>query len=113
MAGVKGRSGGARPGAGRPRKSKPEAEIQKDAGDPPAEAVERFDDPLAYLLHVMNDAGQEPRLRVRAAVAAAQYLHTKTHDGGKKDGRQEAAKKAASGRFAPKAPPKLVVNNRG
>lgn len=59
----------------------------------------------------MNDVRQDPKLRVRAAVAAAQYLHTKTHDGGKKEAAAERAAKAASGRFAPPAPPKLVVSN--
>ena len=47
-----------------------------------------------------------------AAVAAAQYVHIKKGDGGKKDEDAEKAKKAGSGKFAPSAPPKLVVNNR-
>ena len=51
-------------------------------------------------------------LQVRAAVAAVQYTHTKTGDGGKKDAAADAAKKAATGKFAAAAAPKLVVNNR-
>lgn len=50
-------------------------------------------------------------LQVRAAIAAVQYTHQKAGDGGKKDARKEAAAAAVRGRLAPKAPPKLVVNN--
>jgi phage terminase small subunit len=95
MAGVKGKSGGARPGAGRPKK-----EVK-------GLVVGHTDDPLKFLLGVMNDAGQDPRTRVRAAIAAAQYTHTKKGDGGKKEERAEAAKKAGGGKFAPAAPPPL------
>jgi phage terminase small subunit len=107
MAGVKGRSGsgGARPGAGRPRKAVPpptEASVPPPAGTT---------DPLAYLLQVMNDPAQDPRLRVRAAVAAAQYTHTKRGDGGKKEEQGEKAEKANTGKFAAAASPRLVVDN--
>ncbi len=99
MAGVKGRSGGKRPGAGR----KP---ATVEVGDPANR------DALDFLLSVMNDQTAPIAQRVRAAVAAAQYQHHKAGDGGKKDGQAEAAKKAAS-KFSAAAPPKLVVNNRG
>lgn len=106
MAGVKGKSGGprknsggARPGAGRPKKEKPET---------PAPA--KADDPLKFLLGVMNDTNQDPQLRVKAAIAAVQYTHTKKGEGGKKEGKAEAAKKVA-GRFGPPTAPKLVVDN--
>jgi phage terminase small subunit len=102
MAGVKGRSGGARSGAG--RKSKPKA-------PPPVLDVPAGNDPLTFLLGVMNDAGADARLRVRAAVAAAQYVHAKQGEGGKKDAAERAAGSAAAGKFAPAAPPRLVVNN--
>ena len=106
MAGVKGRSGGprpnsggARPGAG--RKPKPAPLLQLPPGQ----------DPLAFLLGVMNDNTVDARLRVRAAVAAAQYVHPKRAEGGKKEAAARAAKESSAGRFAPKEPPKLVVNN--
>ena len=52
-------------------------------------------------------------LQVRAAIAAVQYTHLKRADGGKKEERHDAAKEAAAGgKFAPSAPPKLVVNNK-
>lgn len=104
MAGVKGRSGGARPNSGpKPKQKPPEAELPAVEGQ----------DPLDFLLSVQNDAAATPALRVRAAIAAAQYVHVKKHDGGKKDDQKEAAQLAAKGRFKPSAPPpKLVVNNR-
>lgn len=74
---------------------------------PPAAA----DSPLDFLIGVMNDINQDPRLRVRAAIAAAQYKHLKRHDGGKKDEQGATARQTAKGKFAPAAPPKLVVNN--
>ena len=79
MAGAKGRSGGARPGAG--RKPKVWAELKVPKGE----------DPLKFLLAVMDDATADPRLRVRAAVAAVQYTHPKKGEGGKKDERKQAA----------------------
>lgn len=102
MAGVKGRSGGARKGAGRkPAPKRPPAVLDVPAGQ----------DPLEFLLSVMNSAETDPRLRVRAAVAAAQYVHPKRGEGGKKEQAEKAAGDAASGKFKPSAPPRLVVNN--
>lgn len=97
MAGVKGRSGGARPGAG--RKPKPRT--------PPVEISER--DMLTLLQDVALGRVEATALQVRAAIAAVQYTHTKKGDGGKKDEAAEKSKKAAGGRFAPAAPPKLVA----
>jgi phage terminase small subunit len=98
MAGMKGRSGGARPGAGRKPKPKPEPL-------PPVDLT-----PLDYLLSVQNDPNAPTNMRVRAAVAAAQYVHTKKHDGGKKDERADKAKAAAkSSRFKSGPPPSSVV----
>lgn len=67
---------------------------------------------MTFLLSVMNDPNADAALRVRAAIAAAQYTHTKTHDGGKKEERERAAEAAGKGRFAPAASPRLVVNNK-
>jgi phage terminase small subunit len=97
--GMKG-GGGARVGAGRPKAEKPEF-IPPPPGDTP----------LDFLKGVMNDISQEPKLRVQAAIAAAQYEHLKMGEGGKKDQKGEAAKRAGSGKYAAAAPPKLVVNN--
>lgn len=97
MAGVKGRSGGAREGAGR---------------KPDVAELPHTDDPLQFLLNTMNDGKVPIAQRVRAAVAAAQYKHTKRADGGKKEEAAAKAAAAGAGRFKPEAPPKLVVNNR-
>ena len=98
MAGVKGRSGGARPNSG--PKPKPRVPLKAKA-----------EDPVEFLLEVMRDPDADPKLRVRAAVSAAQYRHSKKGDTGKREEQAKAAKRAGDGRFAPPAPPKLVVNN--
>lgn len=106
MAGVKGRSGGPRANSGGARKGAGRKKKPAPALDAP-----KTESPLEFLVGVMNDAGADARLRVRAAVAAAQYLHAKQGEGGKKDAADRAAGSAATGKFAPAAPPRLVVNN--
>lgn len=66
--------------------------------------------PLDYLLEVMRDEFEERGRRMQAATIAAPYCHAKKGESGKKEQKDEAAKKVAS-RFSPAAPPKLVVNN--
>jgi phage terminase small subunit len=66
------------------------------------------DSPLDFLKAVYNDPSQDLRVRVRAAVAAAQYTHRKIGESGKKEEQQGAAEKAATGRFAASAPPKRL-----
>lgn len=140
MAGVKGKSGGFRPGAGRPKGSSKAGRVvapKKPANRPvaakpvPPAALSNpgvtpeqpdaptpetaYDDPLLFLLEKMNDPGLDMPLRVRAAIAAVQYKHPKAGDGGKKESVADAAKKAGAGRFAPTAPPPrptLVSNGR-
>ncbi len=75
-------------------------------------APEAADNPLAFLLGVMNDDEQDPRLRVRAAIAAVQYTHPKIAEGIGKKGARQGAAEAIGGKFAAASPPKLVVNNR-
>lgn len=97
MAGVKGRSGGARPGAG--RKKKEPAVLPLSV---------HYDDPLTFLKAVMNDAGAEAKTRVDAAKALMPFVHQKLGESGKKQKRQAEAEKVAS-RFSPAPPPKLVA----
>ena len=106
MAGQPGRSGGprknaggARPGAGRPKKEKPPP-------PPTIEIAER--DMLSLLQDVALGRVDATALQVRAAIAAVQYTHTKRGDGGKKEEVQERAEQAAS-KFRRSAPPKLVA----
>lgn len=115
MAGVKGRSGGARVNSGGKRVG---AGAKKKVVPPFAPAV------VADAVVAQLDAGEHSMLRllqkialglqeadtiqVRAAIAAVQYTHTKRHDGGKKEEQEGLAKKAASKFKAGAAPLKLV-----
>lgn len=133
MAGVKGKSGGARANAGGARVGagrKPKEAAAKSANAvtsgvtvamerqphggalkrKKAEPVEISDrDMLQLLQDIALGRVDATGLQVRAAIAAVQYTHTKKGDGGKKDEEAEKAKKAGAGRFAAAAPPKLVA----
>ena len=92
MTGVKGRSGGARKGAGG---------VRAGAGRPPKEPAiltlaVAYADPAMFLRAVMNDSGSDAKLRVDAAKALMPFTHKKLGEGGKKGEQDEAAKKAAS-----------------
>lgn len=89
--------GGARPGAGRKPK-------------PPHVTTER--DPLEFLIGVMTGEIGANAAQVKAAIAAAPYLHQKHGEGGKKDRAADAAKKAAGGKFATSRPPNVVTLRR-
>jgi hypothetical protein len=101
--GARPNTGGKRPGAGR----KPS--VRGHLPECPDGEM-----PLEYLLKVMRDPEAEPRTRLEAAKIAAPFLHAKpgADAGGKKEQRQDAAEKVATGgKFAPAAPPRLIVNN--
>lgn len=104
MAGVKGRSGGARPNAGGARAG---------AGRKPKPPPEIIQIPETDMLSLLKDIAlgrvEASPIQVRAAIAAVQYTHMKKGDGGKKEEVADAAKKVAGGKFAPTAPPKLVA----
>ena len=106
MAGVKGKSGGARPNTGGAR---PGAGRKPKAVAPVA--IDASPDPQKFLLDLMNDSAADPRMRLDAAKALMPFMHGKPGTG-EKDERQAAAKKVSTGKFAPAAPPRLVVNNR-
>ncbi|MYM25770.1 terminase small subunit [Duganella sp. FT135W] len=67
-----------------------------------------FSDPKQFLLAAMNDPAASGPLRVDAAKALMPFMHQKVGDVGKKEQKQDAAKKVA-GRFSAAAPPKLVA----
>lgn len=96
MAGVKGRSGGKRAGAG--RKAAPFVKIDTEGRDA-----------LDLLLKIAFGEVEANSLQVRAAVAAVQYTHHKLGEGGKKEARQKDAERVA-GNFAPIAAPRLVAS---
>ena len=108
MSGVKGKSGGKRPGAG--RKPAPKVVI---AGPAPF-TVESLahKDPQTFLMALMNDIEADVKVRADAAKALLPFMHQKLGEGGKKDLKQEAAKKAGTGKFGAIVPPHLVSNNR-
>lgn len=107
MAGQPGRSGGKRPGAGR----KPAETVKLDIPVPVADAL-AHKDPKVFLLALMNDLEADVRIRSDAAKALMPFMHTKLGEGGKKDQKQDAAKKASGGKFSAAAPPRLVSSNR-
>jgi hypothetical protein len=80
--------GGVRPGAGRPKS------VPLLLPDLPA-----TNNPLAFLLALVNEPAADIRLRLTAAVAAMPYVHAKMGDAGKKDEKRAAAKKASVGKF--------------
>jgi hypothetical protein len=66
-------------------------------------------DPLDYMRRVWNDPNESPDRRDRLAMAAMPYVHLKPGEGGKKDAKEEAATKAAGGKFkVGKSPLSLV-----
>lgn len=103
MAGIKGKSGGQRPGAGRPKK--PPAKLTDS--ELLTKALQQGD-PRAFLLAVMADADNDARLRVDAAKALLPYECQKKGKGGKKEEAVNAAKKVGHGKFAPGRPPRLA-----
>ncbi len=128
--------GGARPGAGRPRKNPvtvkktkgqaiPAAAVDAEGfkTDPtwpfgqekPAETSPAPDlsalTPLDYLLEVMRDPAEDKRVRLQAAQLAAPYVHAKKGEVSKKAEANEKAKEAAAtGKFSRRAPPRLVAS---
>lgn len=112
MAGVKGRSGGARPNSG-PKPAGPKPLPQTVVLNEPVQSavVGEGPTPLEFLLAVMRDPAVDGKLRLEAAKTAAMYCHLKKGDGGVKDEKAEKAKKAGSGKFGAAPAPKLIVNN--
>ena len=97
MAGKPGRSGGSRPGAGRP----PKEPVMLDVNV-------IYDEPDKFLKAVMNDSGTDAKLRVDAAKALLSAQVRRAENGGKKEEKAAAAAKVAS-KYATATPPKLVA----
>lgn len=110
MAGVKGKSGGPRPNSGGARPGSGRKPKKENAGAKTAPAMPDAT-PLDVLKQMMNDPEVPIAQRIKAAQAAAPYVHQKVGEGGKKEQQAADAKRAAN-KFAASAPPKLVVNNR-
>ena len=77
---------------------KPESSCEDDN---PFEDNYAQDDPLQFLIDVMNDKDNEMGLRLHAAKAALPYKHGKVAEKGKKETKADEAKQATnSGKFA-------------
>jgi hypothetical protein len=98
MADAKGRSGGKREGAGR----KPRAPVCVVLSTDP--------DPVIFLTSMMQCNAIDLALRIVAAKALLLFKHTGSAAGGKKASQADATKVLGKGRFAPSAPPRLVVD---
>lgn len=106
MAGVPGKSGGARAGAGRKPKPKPQpvpipAQIARAEPGKPLDPRPTLEQIALGLLEVSPQ-------QYKALTALLPYTHQKLGEGGKKQQTDEKAKNAA-GRFSTAAPPKLVA----
>jgi len=87
------------------------AELTEGLGEDDKKIIEAENlDPLGYMLKVMNDPQAEKDRRDKMAIAAAPFIHARKGEGaGKKQEREERAKAAGSGKFAPGKVPLKVV----
>lgn len=112
--------GGARPGAGRPKgSSKKRREVATQRPTTVEEAVAalptKFDDAEQYLMSVINNPEVPRDDKIKAALGVIPYQKPKLADkpAGKKEtaaGRAAAAAEGGS-KFAPRPPPRVVVDN--
>ncbi len=67
------------------------------------------DDPLVWLLALMNEPKAKVFDRRNAAQTAVPYVHGKKGEAGKKEQKAEASKEASKGKFSAGKPPLSVV----
>lgn len=67
--------------------------------------IRMYTDPKDYLIDDMNDPLLDRKDRRDAAKALMPFIHARRGEGGKKEERQDAAKKAGSGKFGAAPPP--------
>ena len=101
--------GGARPGAGRPKKADGDVpKVTASTVNRPRKSLSGLT-PLEYMLRVMNDDEAEDARRDRMAMAAAPFVHARAEAAapGKKEQRQAAAEEQAQsgGKYAPPQAP--------
>jgi phage terminase small subunit len=66
--------------------------------------IPRTEDPIKFLVTIMNEPAADLRYRIDAAKAMLPFKHQKLGEGGKKDAQADAAKKAANKFRTPAAP---------
>jgi len=99
------------PEKSRKRREQPsdQAPETEEAGGEFLDCLPTTEDPLVWLLALMN----EPRAKVfdrrNAAQTAVPYVHGKKGDAGKKELKEQAAKEAGKGKYAAGKPPLTVV----
>jgi phage terminase small subunit len=64
------------------------------------------EEPLEFLECIYRDQNLPANMRLRAAIAAAQYKHVKLGDAGKKQEKEKAAENAGVGRYSGMEPPR-------
>lgn len=110
--------GGRREGAGRKRAEPVLLRVAVPASDSGSKLIDAdqltlaHKDPKIFLLALMNDLEADIKLRADAAKSLMPFMHMKKGEGGVKDERKEAAKKAGAGKFGAAPPPLRVVSNR-
>lgn len=71
----------------------------------------KYEDPLSLLKDIMNNPDAPKSLRYQAAKDALPYCHPRIAEAGKKEKKEELAKKASgAGRFQRKSAPQRLVN---
>lgn len=106
--GMKG-GGGKRAGAGRKKADPVLLATEPSLTTPNADNLEP--DSIRVLRQITNDLSLDVKVRLDAAKALAPYEAQRIGDGGKKEERQGAAKKAAHGKFGAGSPPLKLVNS--
>ena len=107
--------GGYRPNSGpakgtKYKKRKPSGDNAEFPPDIEEEAKEKHLTPKEYLTQLMNDPKADNDRRDRAASILMPYEHARLGEGkGKKEVKDEKAKEASKGRFAPGNAPLKVV----
>lgn len=123
--------GGARPGAGRPKKAPVKKTGPVDSAvdadgyktdprwpfgreKPPEPEDLSTLTPLDYLLGIVRNPDMDEKLRIQAATIAAPYCHPKKGESSAKKEAATAAKEMAStGRFVRRQPPSLMAVQGG
>jgi len=114
MAGVKGRSGGARQNSGGARPGAGRKKIPAIAVSPALAQVTPGEpmDPRPTLELVALGLLEVSPQQLKALTALLPYVHSRKGEGGKKDAKGDAAKKVGAGKFAAAAPPLKLVGHR-
>lgn len=73
---------------------------QSESGGEYLDSIPYTEDPLTWLLALMNEPQAKVFDRRNAAQKAVDFIHSKKSDAGKKAAKNEAAKQVAGGKFA-------------